>query len=435
MEITAAQVKELREKTGAGVMDCKTALRETAGDVTTAIEQLRKSGILKAAKKADRATGEGIIVSYVHAGDKLAVLIEINCETDFVARTDQFRAFARDVAMHVAAQNPLVVSRGRDLPGAGAGLRQAGEHRRQDRGWANREVLLGGLPSRAAVRQRHGRYHRGSAQADRRQPRGEHPRRPVREDEARGDRLTVERGRLPVPAAYGRVIGQVSGEALAGEDGRPVSREAARRLAGELKAAADAGVEVGVVVGGGNIVRGVAAEKGGDDRLTADFMGMTATIINGLALGMALRDLGQPAVVMSAIPCGRAALSYDHRAAEEALSNGNVVVLTAGTGNPFFSTDTAAVLRACELGADALIKATKADGVYDSDPAVNPDARRFTELSYMDVIQKKLAVMDMTAVSLAREENLPIVVLALAEPGGIAKAVVGEAIGTSVKGV
>jgi elongation factor Ts len=115
MEITAAQVKELREKTGAGVMDCKSALRETAGDVTKAIEQLRKSGILKAAKKAERPTGDGIITSYVHAGDKLAVLVEINCETDFVARTDQFRAFARDVAMHVAAQNPSVVSR-EELP-------------------------------------------------------------------------------------------------------------------------------------------------------------------------------------------------------------------------------------------------------------------------------------------------------------------------------
>lgn len=115
MEITAAQVKELREKTGAGVMDCKSALRETAGDVTKAIEQLRKSGILKAAKKAERPTGDGIITSYVHAGDKLAVLVEINCETDFVARTDEFRAFARDVAMHVAAQNPSVVSR-EELP-------------------------------------------------------------------------------------------------------------------------------------------------------------------------------------------------------------------------------------------------------------------------------------------------------------------------------
>lgn len=247
--------------------------------------------------------------------------------------------------------------------------------------------------------------------------------------------MTGDRGRSSGPAAFGRVIVKVSGEALAAEDGRPVSLESARRLAGELKAAADVGCEIGVVVGGGNIVRGVAAEQGGADRLTADFMGMTATVINGLALGMALSDLGQRAVVMSAVPCGRAALPYDHRAAAEALSAGNVVVFTAGTGNPFFSTDTAAVLRACELGADALIKATKADGVYDSDPAVNPDARRFEELSYMDVIEKKLAVMDMTAVSLAREQNLPIIVLALAEPGGIAKAVLGEAIGTSVKGV
>lgn len=247
--------------------------------------------------------------------------------------------------------------------------------------------------------------------------------------------MTRERGSLPVPAAYGRVIVKVSGEALMGEDGGPVSLPAARRLAGELKAAADTGCEVGVVIGGGNILRGVAAQRRGADRLTADLMGMTATIVNGLALGAALRDVGQPAVVMSAIPCGRAARSYDHHEADRALADGNVVVFVAGTGNPFFSTDTAAVLRACELGADALIKATKADGVYDSDPALNPDAKRFTHLSYMDVIQNKLAVMDMTAVSLAREENLPIVVLALAEPGGIARAVAGEAIGTSLKGV
>ena len=238
-----------------------------------------------------------------------------------------------------------------------------------------------------------------------------------------------------MPAAYGRVIVKVSGEALMGHDGSPVSLDAAGRLASELKAAADLGCEVGVVVGGGNVVRGAVAERRGADRVTADFMGMAATIVNGLALGAALRELGQPAVVMSAIPCGRAALAYDHLEADRVLSTGTVVVFAAGTGNPFFSTDTAAVLRACELGADALIKATKADGVYDSDPATNPNAVRFTELSYMDVIEKKLAVMDMTAVSLAREENLPIVVLALAEPGGIAKAVAGEAMGTSVKGV
>jgi uridylate kinase len=238
-----------------------------------------------------------------------------------------------------------------------------------------------------------------------------------------------------MPAAYRRVIVKVSGEALSGEDGRPVSLVGAARLASELKAAVDAGAEVGVVVGGGNIVRGVAAERAGGDRVAADLMGMTATIVNGLALREALEGLGQPAEVMSAIPFGRVVPQFDHRTADRSLSDGRVVIFVAGTGNPFFSTDTAAVLRACELGADALIKATNTDGVYDSDPAVNPDAVRYDSLTYMDVIERKLAVMDMTAVSLAREKNLPIVVLALAEPGGIARAVAGEAIGTSVKGV
>ena len=238
-----------------------------------------------------------------------------------------------------------------------------------------------------------------------------------------------------MPAAYRRVIVKVSGEALSGDDDRPVSLTGATRLASELKAAVDAGAEVGVVVGGGNIVRGVAAEKAGGDRVACDLMGMTATIVNGLALREALEGLGQPAEVMSAIPFGRVVPQFDHRAADRSLSDGRIVIFVAGTGNPFFSTDTAATLRACELGADALIKATNTDGVYDSDPAVNPDAVRYDSLTYMDVIERKLAVMDMTAVSLAREKNLPIIVLALAEPGGIARAVAGEAIGTSVKGV
>ncbi len=238
-----------------------------------------------------------------------------------------------------------------------------------------------------------------------------------------------------MPAAYRRVIVKVSGQALSGEDGRPVSTEAAGRLASELKAAADAGAQVGVVVGGGNIIRGVAAEMTGTDRVTADLMGMAATVINGLALKSALEALGQPAVVMSAIGFGRIVPPFDREAADRALSSGHVAIFVAGTGNPFFSTDTAATLRACELGADALIKATNTDGVYDSDPALNPDAVRCDSLTYMDVIERKLAVMDMTAVSLAREKNLPIVVLALAEPGGIARAVAGEPIGTSVKGV
>ncbi len=238
-----------------------------------------------------------------------------------------------------------------------------------------------------------------------------------------------------MPVAFRRVIVKVSGEALSEGDGRPVSLTAARRLASELKAAVDAGAQVGVVVGGGNIVRGVAAEKAGADRVTSDLMGMTATIVNGLALREALEGLGQPAEVMSAIAYGRVVPQFDRRAADAALSAGRVVIFVGGTGNPFFSTDTAAALRACELGADALIKATNVGGVYDSDPALNPDAVRYDSLTYMDVIERKLGVMDMTAVSLAREKNLPIVVLALAEPGGIAKAVAGESIGTSVKGV
>ncbi|MBD3347653.1 MAG: UMP kinase [Candidatus Eisenbacteria bacterium] len=235
--------------------------------------------------------------------------------------------------------------------------------------------------------------------------------------------------------ALKRVIVKVSGQALAGEDGQPVSRDAAGRLALELKAAVDAGSQVGCVVGGGNIVRGAVAEGRGADRVTADLMGMTATIVNGLALREALEDVGQRASVMSAIELGRVVTPFEVRSADRMLSEGEVVVLVAGTGNPFFSTDTAATLRACELSADALIKATNTDGVYDSDPATNPDARRYDSLTYMEVIERKLAVMDMTAVSLAREKNLPIVVIALAEPGGIAKAVTGEPIGTSVKGV
>jgi len=237
-----------------------------------------------------------------------------------------------------------------------------------------------------------------------------------------------------VPAAYKRVVLKVSGESLVGDGGAPVSAESAARLAAEVKAAVDAGAEVGVVIGAGNIIRGVAAEAGGADRVTADFAGMMATVVNGLALAGALEKLGVPARVMSALPCGRAAELYDHKRADAYLSSGSVVVFAAGTGNPFFSTDTAAVLRAAEIGADALLKATQADGVYDSDPASNPDAVRFTSVTYQEMLEKRLAVMDMTAVSLAREQGVPLVVFALATPGNIARAVAGEPVGTTVKG-
>ncbi|MBM3306750.1 MAG: UMP kinase [Candidatus Eisenbacteria bacterium] len=232
-------------------------------------------------------------------------------------------------------------------------------------------------------------------------------------------------------AAYRRVILKVSGEALSG-DGRPISPEAVLRLASEVKAAVDLGVEVGLVVGGGNIVRGVTVAGGADARVAADHMGMVATILNALALRAAFASLGVRASVMSAVPCGPLADPYDHRRAGALLSEGAVVVFAAGTGNPFFSTDSAAALRAAELGADALLKATKVDGVYDSDPVKNPSARRFETLTHLDVIKGGLAVMDLTAVSLCRQQKLPIVVFALSTPGNVARAVRGETIGTRV---
>jgi uridylate kinase len=232
-------------------------------------------------------------------------------------------------------------------------------------------------------------------------------------------------------AAYKRVIVKVSGEALSG-DGRPISPEAASRLAAEVAAAADLGVEVGLVVGGGNVLRGVTVSGGAGARVAADHMGMVATLLNALAVRAAFERLGRRAAVMSAVPCGPLADLYDHRKADALLSAGALVIFAAGTGNPFFSTDTAAALRAAELGADALLKATKVDGVYDSDPVKNPRAKRFDRLTHLEMIERGLAVMDMTAVSLCRQQGLPIVVFALSAPGAVARAAGGEAVGTRV---
>jgi uridylate kinase len=234
---------------------------------------------------------------------------------------------------------------------------------------------------------------------------------------------------------HSRVILKVSGEALAGEAGEPLSFVSAERLAAEIEGALQAGAEIGVVIGGGNILRGVAAERRGLDRVASDHMGMLATVVNGLALRAALEARGVRASVMSAIACGAAAPGYDQKLADAHLAEGRVVIFTGGTGNPFFSTDTAAALRAAELGADALLKATQVDGVYDADPVESPNAKRYSEITYEEMIVSRLAVMDATAVSLAREQRIPILVFELAVPGNIARAVAGEPIGTSVKGV
>jgi len=236
-------------------------------------------------------------------------------------------------------------------------------------------------------------------------------------------------------AAYERVILKVSGESLRGTDGAPVSSDRAAWLAGEVQGATAAGVEVGVVIGGGNIIRGAVAAGGGSDRVTADGMGMLGTVINALALRLALEEQGQRAVVMTAVPMGSIAEPFDARRARALLADGTVVMFAGGTGNPYFSTDTAAALRAAEVGAHVLLKGTKADGVYDADPATNPDARRFNEIGFSEVLERRLGVMDMTAFSLCRDNGLPIVVFDLFQNGNIRRVVEGETIGTLVKEV
>jgi uridylate kinase len=233
--------------------------------------------------------------------------------------------------------------------------------------------------------------------------------------------------------AFERVVVKVSGESLKGEGHRPVSPEAAAWLAGEMRSAHEAGAELGVVIGGGNILRGASVARRGADRVAADQMGMLATIINALAFRVALEKQGLEAHVMSAIPCGTLAEPVNTARARAYLCSGGIVIFAGGTGNPFFSTDTAAALRASEIMADGLLKGTKTDGIYDADPAVHPDAKRYAELTYTEAIERRLAVMDTTAFSLCREQKLPIVVFDLWTAGNIRRVVDGESVGTVVK--
>lgn len=235
--------------------------------------------------------------------------------------------------------------------------------------------------------------------------------------------------------AYKRILLKFSGEALMGDGANgPVDFETVNRFCRELAEASRLGTEIGLVVGGGNIFRGARAGMAGPDRATGDYMGMLATVINALSVSACLEALGIVTRVATAIEMRPVAEPYIRRRVLRHLEKGRVVIFGAGTGNPFFTTDTAAALRASEIGAEVLFKATKVDGVYDSDPMKNPDAIRYNELSYSEVLAKKLRVMDATAISLCRENNLPILVFNLNEPGSIIRAIKGERIGTVVKG-
>lgn len=233
---------------------------------------------------------------------------------------------------------------------------------------------------------------------------------------------------------YKRIVLKLSGEALAGEEGYGINHGVLTSLSKQVVEVVNQGVQVAVVVGGGNIWRGVAGSARGMDRATADYMGMLATVINALALQDALEKENMETRVMSAIEMKEVAEPYIRRRAIRHLEKGRVVIFAAGTGNPYFSTDTAAALRSAEIEAEVILMAKKVDGVYDSDPLKNPQAKKFIDLQFIDVLNKGLGVMDSTAASLCMDNKIPIIVFNLMENGNILKAVKGEHIGTYVGG-
>ena len=240
--------------------------------------------------------------------------------------------------------------------------------------------------------------------------------------------------RTPDPALrYRRVLLKLSGEALIGKDGAPIDLATLREFAREIVEVHALGCELAIVMGGGNIVRGLSASAaGGVDRATGDYMGMLATLINSLALQGCIENLGVNTRVMTAIEMHQIAEPYIRRRATRHLEKGRIIVFAAGTGNPYFTTDTAAGLRAMEIGAEVIFKATKVDGIYDADPLKNAGAKKYGELTYIELLNRGLKVMDSTAISLCMDNQLPILVFNLLERGNIKKAVLGERIGTLV---
>jgi uridylate kinase len=231
---------------------------------------------------------------------------------------------------------------------------------------------------------------------------------------------------------YRRVLLKLSGEALAGPRGYGIDPDTLARIAEELREVVVLGVQMAVVIGGGNIFRGIAGSAGGMDRATGDYMGMLATVINALALQDAVEKAGVATRVLSAIEMRAVAEPYIRRRAIRHLEKGRIVVFAAGTGNPFFTTDTAGALRAVEIGAEAILKATKVDGVYTADPARDPGAARLARVGYIEVLNRGLAVMDSTAISLCMDNKLPIVVFDLTRRGNIRRIVMGEPVGSIV---
>ena len=231
---------------------------------------------------------------------------------------------------------------------------------------------------------------------------------------------------------YKRILLKLSGEAFK-EDSDPIGYQSLVNIAEEVQSIYRLGVEIAIVVGGGNVIRGITSSSLSIDRATADYMGMLSTIINALALQSRLESMGIPTRVQTSIEMRQVAEPYIRRRAIRHLEKGRVVIFGGGTGNPFFSTDTAAALRAAEINAEVMIKGTRVDGIYDSDPVKNPNATKYVEIKYMDILSKELKVMDATAVSLCMENKIPIIVFNISEKGNLKRLVCGEEIGTLVK--
>jgi uridylate kinase len=231
---------------------------------------------------------------------------------------------------------------------------------------------------------------------------------------------------------YKRILLKLSGEALMGDNNFGIDTKTLLTYARQIKEVSDLGIEVAVVIGGGNIFRGIQLEEGGMDRAQGDYMGMLATVINAMALQDALENLGAKTRVMSALEIKAVCEPYIRRRAIRHLEKGRIVILGAGTGNPYFTTDTAAALRSIEIEANVVLKGTKVDGIYSADPEKFPDALKFDEVSFHDVLSKRLNVMDMTAFTLCQENKLPIIVFNINEPGNLKRIVLGETVGTLV---
>ena len=407
-----------------------------------------------AVTRAARLTGDGLVGSYLHLGGKIGVLVELQGVPAAARTSDAVQTLVRELAMQIAAASPSYATR-EEVPASVI---------EQEKNIYRAQMENSGKPANVIekiVEGKLGSYYGVAVLPDQpsiRDPKttvtqviaeagkaigGAAAREPLRALQGRRVGLKpYSRGRARTPGrvrytsdrmpAYQRVLLKLSGEALMGEQKFGVDPAVANQIASEIADIQSRGIQAAIVIGGGNIFRGIAASAKGMDRSTADYMGMLATVINALALQDALEQLNVTTRVLTAIEMRAVAEPFIRRRAIRHLEKGRVVVFAAGTGNPYFTTDTAAALRAMEIKADVILKGTKVDGIYTADPMLHPDATRYDTISYLKVLERGLKVMDTTAISLCMDNKLPIVIFNLRKPGNLVRAVMGEPVGSLV---